>query len=145
MTNTYENDFAVFTVTETVPGNFALHILNKADQSNSLYGFDSLDIQGLQEMFTKAMQQSSRNVDHYWRLPKTEAEIKQLVSQCAFRPFTQGDWMGFSGCENEKPLICETKYNGEDMTVILDGPVVFIQDMDANSVTLESNGKIHFV
>jgi hypothetical protein len=45
-----------------------------------------------------------------------------LIARTEFSPFTETDWMAFSGCESANPLI---GYNGS-YTIILDGDCVNI-------------------
>ena len=47
----------------------------------------------------------------------TQAEALALIATLNFRPFTQADWDGFSGCETASPLI----HYGEEFIVVIDG------------------------
>jgi hypothetical protein len=57
------------------------------------------------------------------RLPQSPVEALLLVAKTQFRPFDEGDWMSFSGCESETPFIGEV----DDIAVVLDGDVIFFQ------------------
>lgn len=51
-----------------------------------------------------------------------------LVATTEMKPFTKADWMGFSGCESENPLIGE---NG-DYLIIVDGNIIEIFGIDTD-------------
>jgi len=40
-----------------------------------------------------------------------------LIATTQFRPFDKSDWMSYSGCETENPLIAET----DEWVIIVDG------------------------
>lgn len=47
----------------------------------------------------------------------TRESALALVATLQFRPFSKADWMSFSGCNTDNPLIAET----DELLVILDG------------------------
>ena len=77
-------------------------------------------------------------------LPKNSIEALQLVANNKFNPFDKEDWMAYSGCRTEFPLICyleaeyakdEQRDPGHDefetgMVIILDGEVVYFEIYD---------------
>lgn len=42
----------------------------------------------------------------------------KILAECEFKPFTQGDWYAFAGCESKFPLICDDR---DDYVIIMDG------------------------
>lgn len=56
----------------------------------------------------------------------TREQALMLVATTQMRPFTKADWMGFSGCETENPLIGET----DEWVVIVDGNFIEILPID---------------
>ena len=46
----------------------------------------------------------------------TATEAFALVARASFSPFTEADWMGFSGVRSENPLIAEI----DDLLLVLD-------------------------
>jgi len=52
----------------------------------------------------------------------TEAELFSIIAKTQFKPFTEGDWYTFAGCESENPLI---GYDGE-FAIVIDGETVNI-------------------
>lgn len=56
----------------------------------------------------------------------TREQALMLVATTQMRPFTKTDWMGFSGCETENPLIGET----DEWVVIVDGNYIEILPID---------------
>jgi len=63
-------------------------------------------------------------VECYAGLPATPAFALFMLSQTKMRNFDQGDWMAWSGCNSETPMIGEMKFDGEEITVILDGDTI---------------------
>ena len=53
-------------------------------------------------------------------LPQSSVEALQIIARLSFSPFTEMDWMAWSGCESANPMICET----DEFTVIIDGDTV---------------------
>lgn len=49
-----------------------------------------------------------------------------LVATTEMKPFTKADWMAYSGCETENPLIGET----DEWVVIVDGNEIEILPID---------------
>ena len=49
-----------------------------------------------------------------------------LVATTEMKPFTKYDWMSFSGCESENPLIGET----DEWVIIVDGNEIEILPID---------------
>ena len=47
----------------------------------------------------------------------TREQALMLVATTQMKPFTKADWMCYSGCETENPLIGET----DEWVVIVDG------------------------
>lgn len=69
-------------------------------------------------------------------------EALNLIANAKFRPFDKNDWMAFSGCESENPLIAygvsfgtPIPLSSEDLfTVIIDGDNInIIAEYDGNS------------
>jgi hypothetical protein len=54
----------------------------------------------------------------------TAAQALDILARTTLRDFTKDDWLGYSGCESEKPLIGE--YNGT--VVVVDGPCLLLID-----------------
>ena len=52
----------------------------------------------------------------------TQAELLAIIGQTEFKPFNEGDWFAFAGCESENPLI--GYYN--DFVIVLDGHLINI-------------------
>jgi hypothetical protein len=47
----------------------------------------------------------------------TREQALMLVATTEMKPFTKADWMSYSGCETENPLIGEF----DDFLIVLDG------------------------
>lgn len=62
----------------------------------------------------------------------TPAIALRTVAQKTFRPFDEGDWQAFSGCESENPLIEANPAEGEPIWII-DGDVIFVWDLSDNA------------
>lgn len=54
-----------------------------------------------------------------FKYPST-AELMVLIAKSQFRPFTEGDWYAFAGCESENPLISEADH----YCIVIDGNTV---------------------
>ena len=56
----------------------------------------------------------------------TRESALALIATAKFAPFTKADWMSYSGCETENPLIAET----DEWVIIVDGNFVEILPID---------------
>ena len=66
-------------------------------------------------------------MENEFNYPST-AELMVLIAKSEFRPFTQGDWYAFAGCESKNPFICET----DEYCIVIDGNnvnMVYHEDM----------------
>lgn len=61
-------------------------------------------------------------------LELNRTEALSLIAQTTFHPFTNADYMSFSGVTSDKPYIGE---NG-DYLIILDGNTIQFQDMEGD-------------
>lgn len=64
----------------------------------------------------------------------TRESALALVARLQFRPFSKADWMSFSGCNTDNPLIAET----DELLVIVDGNEIEIFPHD------DENGSFKF-
>jgi hypothetical protein len=67
----------------------------------------------------------------------TARDVIMLVAGSHFRPFGPADWMGFQGCQDAAPLICEGSAD-LDACLIVDGPVICLVSDDADWLQLDT-------
>ena len=60
----------------------------------------------------------------------TPTEVLFLTATATFHSFDKLDWMGFSGCESENPMIADAILDGQHYTIVLDGEILNILHED---------------
>lgn len=60
-------------------------------------------------------------------------ELGKFLAGVEFRPFTEGDWQAYAGCETATPMIGTGTWRGKEVVAVLDGSSIQLDAEDGNS------------